>query len=264
MRVYFEKPRTTTGWKGLINDPHLDGSADVNAGLNGGPPAAARSARLRPAGRLRVPRPDHAAVHRRRGRLGGDRRPHDREPDSPPARLPASRCRSASRTAPTATSRSRSTPSAPPPPRTPSPASTTPAPRRSSTPAATPTATSSCAAVTALPTTPSRGSYPRPWARCGVAGLPERLVIDASHDNSGKDPARQLIAAGEIADQVADGNARDRRRDARVVPGRGPPGPRRRRALVYGQSITDPCLDWEHTVSVLDQLASAARARRGG
>src|ERR1043166_9744531 len=33
MRVYFEKPRTTTGWKGLINDPHLDDSADVNAGL---------------------------------------------------------------------------------------------------------------------------------------------------------------------------------------------------------------------------------------
>ena len=39
MRVYFEKPRTTTGWKGLINDPHLDGSGDVNAG-----PAAARGA----------------------------------------------------------------------------------------------------------------------------------------------------------------------------------------------------------------------------
>ena len=33
MRVYFEKPRTTIGWKGLINDPHLDGSSDVNAGL---------------------------------------------------------------------------------------------------------------------------------------------------------------------------------------------------------------------------------------
>ena len=33
MRVYFEKPRTTTGWKGLINDPHLDGSYDVNTGL---------------------------------------------------------------------------------------------------------------------------------------------------------------------------------------------------------------------------------------
>ena len=33
MRVYFEKPRTTIGWKGLINDPHLDGSGDVNVGL---------------------------------------------------------------------------------------------------------------------------------------------------------------------------------------------------------------------------------------
>ena len=33
MRVYFEKPRTTTGWKGLINDPHLDGSGDVDIGL---------------------------------------------------------------------------------------------------------------------------------------------------------------------------------------------------------------------------------------
>src|SRR5581483_8273020 len=34
MRVYFEKPRTTIGWKGLINDPHLDGSRDVNFGLH--------------------------------------------------------------------------------------------------------------------------------------------------------------------------------------------------------------------------------------
>src|SRR5438270_438211 len=33
MRVYFEKPRTTIGWKGLINDPHLDGTADINSGL---------------------------------------------------------------------------------------------------------------------------------------------------------------------------------------------------------------------------------------
>ena len=33
MRVYFEKPRTTVGWKGLINDPHLDGSYDINTGL---------------------------------------------------------------------------------------------------------------------------------------------------------------------------------------------------------------------------------------
>ena len=40
MRVYFEKPRTTVGWKGLINDPHLDNSFDINQGLRFGPVGA--------------------------------------------------------------------------------------------------------------------------------------------------------------------------------------------------------------------------------
>jgi 3-deoxy-7-phosphoheptulonate synthase len=100
-------------------------------------------------------------------------------------------------------------------------------------------------------------------SRLSAAGLPERLVVDASHDNSGKDPARQMLAAGQIADQVADGN------DAIVgvmlesflVEGRQDLGDRS--DLVYGQSITDPCLDWETTVSVLGQLGDAVRARRG-
>ena len=95
-----------------------------------------------------------------------------------------------------------------------------------------------------------------------AAGLPERLVIDASHDNSGKDPARQLLAAGEIADQVADGNAAivGVMLESFLVEGRQDLGDGE---LTYGQSITDPCIDWEATVSVLDQLASAVRARRG-
>ena len=63
----------------------------------------------------------------------------------------------------------------------------------------------------------------------GVAGLPERLVIDASHDNSGKDPEKQFFAAGEIADQVADGNKAIVGDDAGVLPGRGPAGPGARR-----------------------------------
>ena len=87
MRVYFEKPRTTIGWKGLINDPHLDGSGDVNAGLRMARAAAARRARARAPGRLRVPRSDHAAVHLRHGLLGCDRRAHGREPGPSPARL---------------------------------------------------------------------------------------------------------------------------------------------------------------------------------
>ncbi len=87
MRVYFEKPRTTVGWKGLINDsrprrllPHRQGTAHR-------PPAAARDQPARPARRLRVPRHDHAAVFRRPGRLGRHRRAHHREPGASRARL---------------------------------------------------------------------------------------------------------------------------------------------------------------------------------
>ena len=109
MRVYFEKPRTTVGWKGLINDPAPRRQLRDQRGAAPGPQAAARPARARAAGRLRVPRPDHAAVHRRPGHLGRDRRAHHREPGAPRAGLGPARCRSASRTAPTATSRSPST-----------------------------------------------------------------------------------------------------------------------------------------------------------
>ena len=121
-----------------------------------GPSPAARGARPRHSGRLRVPRPDHAAVHLR-PRLPGVRsaraRPRARSIASSD---PACRCRSASRTGPTATSRSRSTRSGRPRPDTPSPGSTPTAARRSCTPAATATATSSCAAAAARPTsTPS-------------------------------------------------------------------------------------------------------------
>ncbi len=89
MRVYFEKPRTTIGWKGMINDPHLDDSGDVNTGLRMARGLLLDVARARAAGRLRVPGPDHAAVHLRRRLLGRDRRPDDREPDPPPARVGA-------------------------------------------------------------------------------------------------------------------------------------------------------------------------------
>jgi 3-deoxy-7-phosphoheptulonate synthase len=92
MRVYFEKPRTTIGWKGLINDPHLDGTYDIDLGLRtarqllleitglGLPTATEPSARVRPRARRT-------------------------------ARWPAAcRCRSASRTPPMAACRSRLTP----------------------------------------------------------------------------------------------------------------------------------------------------------
>ena len=52
MRVYFEKPRTTIGWKGLINDPHMDGSGDVNEGLRTARALLLQVLDTRPAGRL--------------------------------------------------------------------------------------------------------------------------------------------------------------------------------------------------------------------
>ena len=70
MRVYFEKPRTTVGWKGLINDPYLDGSFRINEGLRIARELLLRHQPARRAGRLRVPRPDLAAVHRRPGAWG--------------------------------------------------------------------------------------------------------------------------------------------------------------------------------------------------
>ncbi|MDE3076347.1 MAG: 3-deoxy-7-phosphoheptulonate synthase, partial [Chloroflexota bacterium] len=94
------------------------------------------------------------------------------------------------------------------------------------------------------------------------AGLPERLIIDASHDNSGKDYTRQPTVAGEIAAQVTAGERGivgvmlesflvDGRQDLVHKSG-----------LVYGQSITDACMGWEMTVPVLRDLAAAVRARR--
>ena len=81
MRVYFEKPRTTVGWKGLINDPHLDGSFRHQQGLAAGAQRAVGGEQSRPAGRHRIPRHDDAAIHRRPDGMGGDRRAHHREPD---------------------------------------------------------------------------------------------------------------------------------------------------------------------------------------
>ena len=139
-------------------------------GQRGAEPGAQPAAR--PGGdgrarRLRVPGHDHAAVHRGRRQLGRDRRADDREPGAPRAGVRACRSRSGSRTAPTATSRLRSTRSRPPATRTISCPSPSRGCRRSSRRAAIRTATSSCAAATRSRTTrrpPSRARW-RCWRR---------------------------------------------------------------------------------------------------
>ena len=162
MRVYFEKPRTTVGWKGLINDPNLDGSFRINEGLRIGARAAARNQRSRHARRQRISRHDHAAVHRRPGLLGRHRRAHHREPGAPragvrpllPGRLQERHRRQrADRRGRDARARSGAASFSVGAPRA--------ATRPSSRPPATRTATSSCAAASSR-TTMRRTSMPRP------------------------------------------------------------------------------------------------------
>ena len=64
MRVYFEKPRTDGRWKGLINDPYLDGSYRIHEGLRIARQLLVEINPARCAGRGRIPRHDQPAVHR--------------------------------------------------------------------------------------------------------------------------------------------------------------------------------------------------------
>jgi 3-deoxy-7-phosphoheptulonate synthase len=103
-------------------------------------------------------------------------------------------------------------------------------------------------------------------AACGVlreVGLREQVMIDVSHANSAKQHRRQIEVAADVAAQVAGGERRiagvmieshleEGRQD--IVPGR---------PLKHGVSVTDACIGFAQTVPVLDGLAAAVRARRG-
>ena len=205
MRVYFEKPRTTTGWKGMINDPHLDGSGDVNTGLR-----MARKLLLEVLG-LGLPvgcefldpitpqyisdtvawgaigaRTTESQIHRQLG--SGLSMPvgfKNRTDGNVQVAVDAVRAAAA----PHAFAGVDVTrhPGDPPHPRQPR------LPRH-------PARRARRAQLHA-----PRASMPRLRA-LRAAGLPERLVIDASHDNSGKDHDRQPAAAADVAAQVAGGN----------------------------------------------------------
>ena len=88
------------------------------------------------------------------------------------------------------------------------------------------------------------------------------MIIDASHDNSGKDHERQPAVAADIAAQVAAGNGAivGVMLESFLEAGRQEPDG----ALTYGQSVTDDCMAWDTTVNVLRGLDAAARTRRGG
>ena len=96
------------------------------------------------------------------------------------------------------------------------------------------------------------------------AGVKPRIMIDCSHANSKKDYKRQGLVCRDVASQVAAGNRNiiGVMLESNLVAGaqRLVPG----QPLVYGQSITDGCMDWAETYTLLGELANAARCRRAG
>jgi 3-deoxy-7-phosphoheptulonate synthase len=91
--------------------------------------------------------------------------------------------------------------------------------------------------------------------------LPARLMVDCSHANSGKDPARQITVIGDLANQINAGN--DALAAVMIESNlRGGSQDFQARPLIYGQSITDACLAWEQTLPLLAQLAAAVSIRR--
>lgn len=260
MRVYFEKPRSTVGWKGLINDPGLDGSGDVNTGL--------RRARalLLDVLRLGLPvgcefldpiTPQYIADTVGWGAIGA------RTVESQVHRQLASglsmpigmknRPDGSIGTAVDAI-RAAGVPHV------------FPGIDFSGTPAIMHTRGNTDGHLVL------RGGGGRPnydaesvagaLDLLRAAGLPERLVIDASHANSGKDHRNQPLVAADVAAQLAAGQRgiTGVMLESFLLPGRQDLDPTRE--LVYGRSVTDACLGWDDTAEVLDGLAAAVRARR--
>jgi 3-deoxy-7-phosphoheptulonate synthase len=96
----------------------------------------------------------------------------------------------------------------------------------------------------------------------GKAGLAPRLMIDASHANSNKKPENQPAVCDDVARQIEAGETRivGMMVESNLVAGRQDliPG----QALVYGQSVTDGCIDWDSSVTVLERLSNAVKERR--
>src|SRR5690606_36094208 len=94
------------------------------------------------------------------------------------------------------------------------------------------------------------------------AGLTPAIMIDASHANSSKKPDNQPLLLAEIGTQVANGDKRiiGVMVESNIVAGRQDlvPG----QDLVYGESITDGCIDWDTTVAALEALAESVTKRR--
>ena len=259
MRVYFEKPRTTVGWKGYINDPHLDDSFDINTGLRlarrllldineMGLPAATEY--------LDLISPQYIADLISWGAIGA------RTTESQSHRQLASGL-------------------------------SCPVGFKNGTDGNIRIAVDAIKAAAAphhflsvtkgghsaiVATEGNRdchlilrgGKQPNydaahvaaACSELAASGLAERVMIDFSHANSSKQFARQVEVGGDVARQLADGERRivGAMIESHLHEGRQDLSPGQ--PLRYGVSITDACIGFEHTETLLDGLAASVRRRR--
>ena len=259
MRVYFEKPRTTVGWKGLINDPFLDGSFRINDGLRIGRKLLLQLNDLGvPAGveYLDVISPQYLADLVSWGAIGA------RTTESQVHRELASglSCPVGFKNGTDGNLKIA-----------------VDAIRTSHHPHHFLSVT--MAGHSAIVSTMGNedchvilrgGKQPNydpssvdiSCKELAAAGLAQRVMIDLSHSNSQKNYLRQIDVGRDVAAQVASGDDRIMgvMIESHLKAGRQDLSPGKE--LNYGQSITDACIGWEDSVPLLDELARAVRARR--
>ncbi|MDR6841308.1 3-deoxy-7-phosphoheptulonate synthase [Pseudoxanthomonas sacheonensis] len=259
MRVYFEKPRTTVGWKGLINDPRLDGSYRIDEGLQ-----TARRLLLDinalglPAGCefLDMITPQYIADLVAWGAIGA------RTTESQVHRELASglscpvgfkngtegNIRIAVDAAQAAAHSHRFL-------------SVT---KQGRSAIVTTLGNEDCHVILRGGRTPNydAASVDAAGAAMVSVGLTPRVMIDASHANSGRHPERQPAVINDVSEQIEGGESRviGVMVESHLVAGRQDliDGC----ALVYGQSVTDGCLGWDDSVRVLERLSRAVEVRR--
>jgi 3-deoxy-7-phosphoheptulonate synthase len=259
MRVYFEKPRTTVGWKGLINDPDLDGSFQINKGLR-----LARELLLdineigMPAGSeyLDMITPQYIADLVSWGSIGA------RTTESQTHRelasglsCPVGFKNGTDGNIKIATDAIK--------------AASQPHHFLSVTKGGHSAIVSTignqdCHIILRGGQEPNydAASVEAACTQMSKEGLTQRLMIDASHANSRKKAQAQIEICADIGGQLQSGNTRiiGVMIESHLVGGRQ--DLRQGAELTYGQSITDGCIGWEDSVRVLDGLAESVRARR--
>ena len=259
MRVYFEKPRTTVGWKGLINDPDLDNSFQINKGLR-----LARNLLLDinelglPAGSefLDMITPQYIADLIAWGAIGArttESQVHRelasglscpvgfKNGTDGSLRIAFDAIKAASQ-----------------------PHHFLSVTKGGHSAIVSTNGNEDCHVILRGGKTPNfdHAAVEAACREAATAALACRLMIDASHGNSQKKPENQVPVLRNVGEQVAAGDLRifGVMVESHLVAGRQDlvPG----RALAYGQSITDGCIGWEDTVACLDQLAASVRDRR--